>query len=374
MNSKDQKYKELESKIEQLKKENLQLRTIFNAISNPLFIKDQNFIYTDCNDAFASFLGIPKEKIINSSVFDLSPKELATIYDKADKDLMKSKHNQIYESQVQYADKTLHDVIFNKALIFSEDNEIVGIVGIISDITNLRKVERKLEESNATKDKFYSIIAHELKNPFHSIMGFSDLIIDNNKKNNHKKVYYFAKLINETAHQAYALLENLLNWSRSETGMIEFRPTEFNLESLFVDILDITSGNSLAKNIKVSYEINGNVQIFADKNMLSTVLQNLVANAIKFTRESGIVRIIATQISNDVQISVVDNGIGIKNENIDKLFNLNENISTKGTNNERGTGLGLILCKEFVEKHGGKIWVESEVGRGSVFKFTIPCK
>ncbi len=368
------KYKRLKSEIERLKKENLQLRTTFNAISNPLFIKDQNLIYTDCNDAFASFLGIPKEKIINSSVFDLSPEPLAKIYDKADRQLMKSRKNQTYESQVQFADKTLHDVIFNKALIFSENNKIVGIVGIISDITNLREIERKLEESNATKDKFYSIIAHDLKNPFHGIMGFSNLIINNYDENKYEKIYSYARLINETAHQAYALLENLLNWSRSQTGIIEFKPTEINLKYLIVDILDITSGNSLAKNIKVSYEISENLNILADRNMLSTILQNLVTNAIKFTRESGIIRIVATHISNNILISVIDNGVGIEPERIDRLFKIHGCMSTQGTNNERGTGLGLMLCKEFIEKHGGKIWVESEVGRGSTFKFTIPYK
>jgi PAS domain S-box-containing protein len=384
INSMNLEYERLKSEIERLKKENLQIRTTFNAISNPLFIKDQNLIYTDCNDAFASFLGIPKEKIINSSVFDLSPEPLAKIYDKADRQLMESRKNQIYESQVQFADKTLHDVIFNKALIFSENNKIAGIVGIISDITNLREVERKLEESNATKDKFYSIIAHDLKNPFHGIIGFSNLIINNYDKNKYdedkydedkyEKIYNYVRLINETAHQAYVLLENLLNWSRSQTNIIEFKPTKINLEYLIVDILDIISGNSQAKNIKVSYEISENLNILADRNMLSTILQNIVTNAIKFTRESGFIRIVATRIPNNVLISVIDNGVGIEPEKIDKLFKIHERMSTQGTNNEKGTGLGLMLCKEFIEKHGGKIWVESEAGRGSTFKFTIPYK
>lgn len=243
---------------------------------------------------------------------------------------------------------------------------------ILKQKTTIHTKNKELQELNATKDKFFSIIAHDLKNPFNGILGFSDLLVNSPHEYNQEETMYFLKMMRGSAQSAYKLLENLLDWAMSQTGRIEFKPEIISLENLIIDIINITASNSLPKKIKVSYEITDNIDIFADRNMINTILRNLVNNAIKYTHKTGTVKIVATNDENYVLISVIDNGVGIKPEEIEKLFNLSDKTSTPGTENEKGTGLGLLLCKEFVEKHGGKIWVESEFGKGSNFRFSIP--
>jgi len=273
---------------------------------------------------------------------------------------------------------------FEEAIIspvFDENNKIVNFIAIKNDISFKKQQEEQIKqknnqliELNATKDKFFSIIAHDLKNPFNSILGLSDLLATNFDKYNKEKIIHFINSINNVAQNTFKLLENLLEWSSSQTGKIEFKPQLFILETLIIDIIELTKSNSLAKNIEISYEINESIQIFADKNMINTVLRNLVTNAIKFTNKNGIIKILASYFENNILISVIDNGVGMSEDTINKLFKINEKITNIGTENESGTGLGLILCKEFIEKHKGKIWVESIKNEGSTFKFIIPKK
>ncbi len=265
------------------------------------------------------------------------------------------------------------------APILDENGAIINYIAIKEDITARKQQEEiikqnntQLKELNATKDMFFSIIAHDLKNPFNNILGFSELLTHNVHKYNQDKTLQFAQSINRAARNAYKLLENLLEWARMQTGSIEFKPELIVLENLILEIIGVISANSTAKNILVSYEISDCIQMFADKNMINTVLRNLVTNAIKYTHKNGAVKIVTTCNVSEVHIAVIDNGIGINSEKIKKLFKINEKTTTPGTEDERGTGLGLILCKEFVEKHNGKIWVESEVGKGSRFIFSLP--
>lgn len=251
--------------------------------------------------------------------------------------------------------------------LLKENNE-----EITSQKEAILKQNEQLQELNATKDKFFSIIAHDLKNPFNVILGFSDLIVTSNILFGPEEMKRFVLSIQKAAKSAYELLENLLEWSRSQTGRIEFAPEVIKLDELITDTISITWSNSQVKNIQVSYEPDETIVIYADRNMINTVLRNLVTNAIKYTHKSGMVKIAATKNGDNVQISVMDNGVGISPEVIEKLFLVSEKTSTPGTEDEKGTGLGLLLCKEFVEKHGGKIWVESELEKGSEFKFTLP--
>jgi signal transduction histidine kinase len=163
-----------------------------------------------------------------------------------------------------------------------------------------------------------------------------------------------------------------LEWARSQTGKILFKPVPIKLSELFNDEFSILNEMAMEKSIDLRNSFDDNLTISADLNMIKTILRNLITNAIKFTRKNGIVEVKAIIVNNQAEISVADNGIGMTDETMAKLFRLDGNLSTKGTENEKGTGLGLFLCKEFVEKHGGKIWVESEYGKGSVFKFVIP--
>jgi len=236
----------------------------------------------------------------------------------------------------------------------------------------LQETNRQLSVLNSTKDKFFSIIAHDLRNPFHAVIGFSELLlvdIDNYAMEKTKK---YLGLIHSSSQKGNDLLENLLQWSRSETGKISYEPVSVNLFATAENTINLLEVMAFKKNIQIIHEIDAAIMVLADENMLKTIFRNLISNAIKFTNEQGSITLKARVVHPNVEISVNDTGVGIKEENIKLLFNIESNISTKGTQYESGTGLGLILCKEFVEKHGGKIWVESTEGKGSEFIFTLP--
>ncbi|HPD94616.1 MAG: tetratricopeptide repeat-containing sensor histidine kinase [Bacteroidales bacterium] len=240
----------------------------------------------------------------------------------------------------------------------------------------LEEVNQKLTETNATKDKFFSIIAHDLRSPFNALLGFSEMLdeeFDSYGTEEKKKLINYIHL---GVQNTFNLLENLLQWAKSQRGTISFEPVKIDLRLLATATCKLLNQQAEDKSIKLVNHIPENMYIQADYNMISTVIRNLVSNAIKFTPKGGEVRIEAelTADNDFVRIAVKDNGGGISEDTQSKLFSITGNVSTLGTENEIGTGLGLILCKEFVEKHNGKIWVESEVGKGSSFYFTIPHK
>jgi signal transduction histidine kinase len=184
--------------------------------------------------------------------------------------------------------------------------------------------------------------------------------------------YEYAAMINSSAVQTYRLLENLLEWAGAQRGKLEFIPVQVNLYELVKDEFSMAEEMAIGKNIELIHHIDEYMIITADKNMLRTILRNLISNAIKFTHKNGKVNLTARIINEDAEVAVTDTGIGMSEETISKLFRLDANLLTRGTDNEKGTGLGLFLCKEFVEKHNGKIWVTSEMGKGSTFSFSIP--
>ena len=309
---------------------------------------------------FAEYLGLPKSKIINSSVYDIAPKELADKYHLADYELRDSLENQTYECNVKYADGTLHNIIFHKANIINEKNEFCGIVGIMLDITEYKNAEQALKENqkrlielNATKDKLFSIIAHDLRTPFSSILGFSELLLEDAKDFDELETEEYLELINTTAKSTLVLLDNLLNWAKSQSGQIIYKPKKYILSSIIEETIKNSNSTAKIKNISINQIQTDEIAVNADENMMKTVLRNLISNAIKFTKPGGSITVSAIQKHKYVEISVSDNGVGIKNETLKKLFDISENTTTKGTEKENGSGLGLILCKEFVEKHKG---------------------
>jgi signal transduction histidine kinase len=236
----------------------------------------------------------------------------------------------------------------------------------------LRMQSIELRELNASKDKFFSIIAHDLRSPFNSIIGFSEILLENAQVRNYDVYEEYTQIILNSARRAMDLLSNLMEWSRSQTGRINFNPESFEMANFIEEIGLLFTEVAKQKSIQIVREINESVPVYADKDMISTILRNLVSNAIKFTYFGGKITISVQDNPEELIVSISDSGVGMKKEKIDGLFHIEHNTSTKGTNNEKGTGLGLILCKEFVEKHEGRIWVESELGKGSVFSFTIP--
>ena len=237
-----------------------------------------------------------------------------------------------------------------------------------------RKALQSLKISNETKDKFFSIISHDLRGPFNSLLGFTGILVENYDVFEDKERKEIIESLNKTSKNTYQLLENLLTWSRSQTGRIKFEKEKIELKLIIGEVISLCNTAAENKSIELIERAGLDLNVFADKNMLYTVLQNLISNAIKFTECKGSI-IVSTKNSNQegfIELSVSDSGVGIPEDIIDDLFLMDKSVTTLGTEKEKGTGLGLILCKEFVEKQGGKIWVESKSGEGSQFIFTLP--
>lgn len=279
---------------------------------------------------------------------------------------IKKKSNIILTKQKEEIEAKNEELVQLNEEISSQKEEITTINNVIET------KNEKLQELNATKDKFFNIIAHDLKNPFNVILGFSDLLRTGSNQYNQEQTMEIISMMHTSAENAYKLLENLLEWSRSQTGEIDFKPKNLVFKDLVVESENLCENFAKEKSISISNEIPDNLIVYADPNMLSTILRNLITNAIKFTHKGGNITITSILQNAEITILVSDTGIGMNENTRSKLFKINEKISILGTEKEKGTGLGLILCKEFVEKHGGEIWVESELGKGSNFKFSIP--
>ena len=263
--------------------------------------------------------------------------------------------------------------------IVESTGEVLKIVAIESDISEMKLAQQEIKKQrdelallNSTKDKFFSIIAHDLRNPFNSILGMSEILLEKIINGEHEKSLKFAELLNQSSNSAYELVDNLLTWSRSQSGNIEFKPAIVNIKEIIDYIVQFLDGAARIKGIELTTTPTDSVQAFVDKDMILTVLRNLVTNAIKFSSSGDNVTLSATVDGDKVTVCVSDTGVGIPKTVIDKLFKIDGDVRTEGTANEQGTGLGLILCDEFIEKNGGKIWVESTEGVGSNFCFTLP--
>ncbi|MBK6345923.1 MAG: PAS domain S-box protein [Bacteroidales bacterium] len=264
--------------------------------------------------------------------------------------------------------------------IYDNDGHLTGFIKVAEDITEKKKAEEaikkyseELRESNASKDKMFSIIAHDLRTPFNGLLAFSDILSNDYESLSKDEVQEYIEVIRSLSRNTFNLLEKLLQWSRLQTGRMEFNPVNLDFQDQVEPILNLLSANARGKSIELTGNIEKGLTISGDQNMIHAVIRNLTSNAIKFTPENGSVEITARSIpGNLAEIAVSDTGIGIDPCNIKKLFRVETQHSTKGTRGETGTGLGLILCKEFIERNGGSIRVESEPGKGSRFIFTLP--
>ncbi|MGZ2369455.1 PAS domain S-box protein [Ancylomarina sp. YFZ004] len=291
-------------------------------------------------------------------------------------------HDEKYDLEFEIipADKTPRKIIHSIAELERDaSNNPLRVRGVILDITErkhavqiIKENEIHLKEINATKDKLFSIIAHDLRSPFNGILGFSELLIENIKKYEITESEKYLGIINSSAKNTLTLLDNLLDWAKLQTGQITFNPQKTILSSIICGTIELSNTAAVAKHISITQNMPDDIEVYADKDMLKVVLRNLISNAIKFTKSDGNISATAKKRHSQVEIAISDNGVGMNEETISKLFQIETNNTTIGTENEKGSGLGLILCKELVEKQGGKIWVESELGKGSVFKFTLP--
>ena len=262
-----------------------------------------------------------------------------------------------------------------------EENGDVIWTGILYEITSrieaeqeINEINRELKKMNAEKDKFFSIIAHDLKSPFNSILGFSELLVEKIKIGNPEGIKQYSEIIFNSAQKANNLLTNLMEWLQLQTGRLKVFPEYFEVNIEINNVTQLYNDIANQKSINIYKNIPKTIIAYGDKQMINTVLRNLISNAVKFTENGGDINISAKILNGHILFSISDTGIGIPSSVKNKLFTTEENISTLGTQNEMGTGLGLLLCKELIEKNEGKIWVESEESVGSQFYFTIPIK
>lgn len=288
---------------------------------------------------------------------------------------------EVFEAVMMHKNGTPVDVEVAGKVLFNKKGLPVEIIGSTRMITERKEAERELEryaqqlkESNATKDRFFSIVAHDLRSPFNALIGFSDLLENEARNTEHEKIKYYSSMISKTLWRSLDYLNNLLEWSRLQSDKIEYEPTSFNMLLLAEEIREVLQAQAEGKNIRLTLAIPENLTITGDLNMLKTVWINLISNAIKYSYPESEIIISGKRNQDHSHFSVQDRGVGMKPEEQEKIFRVEEMHSTKGTNDEVGTGLGLILCKEFIKKHNGEIGMESKYGKGSTFWFNIPAQ
>ena len=344
-----------------------------------VFYKDTENRFIRVNKTFADVMGMTIDQLDGKSLFDVFPNEQAEAFWKDDKEVIesgKSKNNII---ELMESPKGNIWVQTDKIPYRDEQGKITGLIGFSLDITERKHAEVELKKSyeqitkiNAQKDKFFSIIAHDLRSPFNGLIGLTGLMADASENFSTAEFLEHSKSLNNATKNLYKLLEYLLEWAQIQNGAIEFTPKNLKLTELVAESIDSINARAQQKRIEIINEIDTSQNVYADEKMISTVLRNLLSNAIKFTKTNGKISIKTEHSDNGtVKISIEDNGVGIPEEDIVKLFKIEEKVSTQGTDGETSIGLGLLLCKEFINMHGEKIWAESNENTGSKFSFTL---
>jgi PAS domain S-box-containing protein len=363
----------------------LQLEAIIENIPDQVYYKDRNSKFVLCNTPVALLAGCTSEKdLLGKSDFDFHPHHLAQQYYNDEQAIM-DKGEKLLDYEEQIINKKTGELQWNlssKVPVRDAGGKVIGLAGINRDITARKKAEEEINLKNellitinAEKDKFFSIIAHDLKGPLSAFLDATQILTEEIQNMSLEEIKDITISMKDSASNIYGLLENLLEWSRLKRGMMNFDPAIINLKKIITGCLEVLKESASKKEIKITSSLPDNIEIYADSHMLETVVRNLVSNAIKFTPKSGEISLTATATKgNTIEIKVSDNGIGMPGALINKLFLLNEKTNRLGTEGELSSGLGLLLCKEFIDKHGGKIWVESEEGKGSTFSFTVPVK
>lgn len=329
-----------------------------------------DFRFLDGNSLMENYTGYSIEQVRGKTIKEIIPE--------SDSNMIKKYGNVAITGEgfsLEYFSKTFKK--YFKIRTYSPKNGLFAVV--FNDITERKQTEIKIQEQNEKlqnlnneKDKFFSIIAHDLRSPFTSIRSMSEMLDEAIENKNFEEARQFSEIVLKLAINANDLLGNLMEWARSQTGRMEYNPEPFELTDLIRVISNFFNLSAEQKSISLTKQLTQSISIYADKAMISTVLRNLISNAIKFTRPGGKINISAEKSLHEIIVLVSDNGVGIHEKALNKIFQISGMYSTKGTQNEMGTGLGLILCKEFIEKHHGKIWVESELGQGSRFYFSLP--
>jgi PAS domain S-box-containing protein len=278
---------------------------------------------------------------------------------------------QDYENPNAYSEEDLKVLQFVSEQIVKVLDKKYADRRLLESVEQLSLAKKELEVINKNKDMFFSIIAHDLRAPFNTLLGVTELISGNMDEMSMKEVKEISRVIHSSTNNLFKLIENLLSWSRLQMGVFQINPVKLSISEVINDVLEVVSYSALDKKIMIENRIN-NFDAIVDEECLKTVVRNLLNNAIKFTNRFGNIILSSVELESHIQITIKDNGVGIKEGIIPKLFSISSKTSTIGTESEKGTGLGLILCKDLIEKNNGTIWVESQIGKGSEFSFTIP--
>ncbi len=363
--------------LERYKLKAEEIEGIFNQFlkNSPIYVffKDSQIRILYLSSNYQDMLGVPSEKLIGKTMDEVFPSDLA-------KNMIADDLRILNEGKTIEIEEELNGrLYYSQKFPIHLKGKPGYLAGYTIDITERRRSEiviqhqnQELKELNATKDKLFSLIAHDLRSPFNSILGYSELIIDEAKIKRDVDTAALAAIIRSSANSTLYLLDNLLEWAKSQTGEINFKPEYLNLSDVVKEMIEIFKPTAKIKNISLNFFESDKIEVYADQNMLRTILRNLIHNAVKFTNTNGKIEICYKRVNDNILITVSDNGVGMNTKMIGKLFKPDSSITTPGTAQERGSGLGLLMCKEFIDKHCGKIWVVSEVSKGSDFNFTLP--
>jgi len=367
---------------EELAAERNLLRSLIDNMPDRIYAKDLESRFILCNDAVVKRMGMTNiEDIIGKTDFDFLPHDLAEQFFANEQQIIKSGIPLInHEESMGNIDGIPRWNLSSKVPLRNLMGNIIGVVGMGRDITDRKLVEEEikrknelLQVTNAEKDKFFSIIAHDLRSPLSAFVAATQILAEEIQTMNMEEIREITQNLKTSATNIYTLLENLLEWSRLRRGGMDFVPEKLNLKEKIESCIDVLTESARKKRIELTFSIPDEMEVFADNHMIDAIIRNLVSNSVKFTPAGGKINIAAVYSNNHfIEIKISDSGIGMTPELKNKLFMINEKTSRNGTEGELSTGLGLLLCKEFIEKHNGKIWVESEVGDGSIFSFTIP--
>ncbi len=354
-------------------------KEILNTISEPASFINGKYSYVFVNTAFNKFYNIETSEIIGNTVEDLwgpviFKKEIRPSMEKC---LQGSSVFLQYEGRIPNGPYKILELNFYPHR--KSNGKIDGIISTSKDITEQKKAEKALKQSearlkelNTTKDKLFSIIGHDLKGPLNNILGFSELIDEGYENLSREEIQKYNNLIYTLSKNVSELLENLLTWSRAQREKLVNTPQNISLRFMVERCFNLLENPAEQKQIALENNVPSEIVVFADEEMITTVIRNLISNSIKFTKRGGKISVSAKQNNGSVVTEIRDTGIGIQKNQIKNLFKPDVNHSSQGTDGEKGTGLGLIICKDFVEKNNGEIWVESDPENGTSFYIDLP--